>query len=122
MISATAQDGDRARFRQVARIAKRLDREGADYCRAEAAMLRAAIAHAEGDDARALPLLAFAEETFGKVDLRLNEIAVRRARGLLLGGDLGAELVRTADAFHTEQGVRRPDRVAEIFAPGFKER
>ncbi len=119
LVAATQQDGDRARLPRIAAIAKRLDREGVDYCRAEALTLRAAIRHAEGDDAGAIALLAGAEALFGQADLAPNQQATRRARGVLLGGDEGAALVRTADEFNTGQGVRRPDRVAAVFVPGF---
>jgi hypothetical protein len=119
MIAATRQDGDHARLAQVERIARRLDREGVDYCQAEAIVLRAAIRHIQGDDAGAIPLLAEAEAIFGQADLAPNHHATRRARGLLLGGDEGAALIRAADEFNTGQGVRRPDRVANVFVPGY---
>jgi hypothetical protein len=122
MLSAIAQDGDVSRLRRVEKIARQLDREGAPYCAAEAIMLRAGIAHHTGDSARAIALLQAAEDAYRGVDLVLNERAVRRARGVLVGGDEGAALIKAADAPLAEQGVRRPDRVGEVFAPGFTRR
>jgi hypothetical protein len=49
----------------------------------------------------------------------LLEAAVARRRlGELLGGDQGRELVRDADDWLAEQGVRDPVRTAAMHAPG----
>ncbi|MCA9675946.1 MAG: AAA family ATPase [Myxococcales bacterium] len=119
MVAASHQDGDRRRLRKILKIARRIDREGVDYCRAEAAMLRAAVAHLEGDRARTLALLATGIELAERANLVLNQVAMRRARGLLIGGDEGAALIAEADAFIRSQGLRRPEGVTAVFAPGF---
>jgi eukaryotic-like serine/threonine-protein kinase len=119
LIAATAQDGDKSRLAEAAAIAKRLDRERVGYCVSESAMLRAAIAHMRGNDDEALRLLGEAEHLALRADLVLNHHAIRRARGLVLGGDEGAALVRTADDWFRSCGLRRPEGVAAVFAPGF---
>jgi hypothetical protein len=45
--------------------------------------------------------------------------SVDRRLGLLLGGDEGRSLVDRADALFTARSVRRPDRVADLYVPGF---
>ena len=40
--------------------------------------------------------------------------------GQLLGGTDGRVLIDRAEAWLTSQSVRRPDRVADLFAPGFR--
>ena len=119
MILASHQDGDRRRLRAIAAIARRIDREGVLYCQSEAAMLRAAVAHLQGDRAAAIALLARADELSARSGLGLSNLAVRRARGVLLGGAEGAALIAEADAICVGQGLRRPEGVAAVFAPGF---
>lgn len=119
LIAATVQDGDKSRLGAAAAIAKRLDRERVGYCVSEAAMLRAAIAHLRGNAEEALRLLEEAEKLSLGADLVLNYHAIRRARGLVLGGDEGSALVRGADEQFVACGLRRPAGVAAVFAPGF---
>ena len=42
-----------------------------------------------------------------------------RQLGRLIGGDEGKNLVEGADAWMRAQEIRRPDRMAEVYAPGF---
>lgn len=119
LIAATAQDGDTSRLTEAAAIAKRLTRERVGYCDSEAAVLRAGIAHMRGNADEALRLLQEAERLSKAADLVLNHHAIRRARGLVLGGDQGAALVREADNWFFSCGLRRPAGVAAVFAPGF---
>jgi serine/threonine protein kinase/tetratricopeptide (TPR) repeat protein len=51
--------------------------------------------------------------------MHLWSTPARRSLGLLLGGDEGAELVRSADARLAAQGVKHPERMCTAFAPGF---
>jgi hypothetical protein len=119
MVAATCQDGDRRRLRGIHSIVRRLERERVAYCTSEASMLRAAAAHLAGDTTTAIALLERADVESHEANLVLNNTAVRRARGLLLGGSEGAALVDAADAYCRDQGLLRPDRVAAVFAPGF---
>jgi len=114
--------GDRSVLGVVRKTARRLARERVDYCVAESLMLRAGLAFHAGAVDRAVDLLEEAEALAEEADLVLSSISMKRVRGQLVGGDTGNQLVREADRFLREQGVRRPDRVAEIFASGFRER
>jgi hypothetical protein len=49
-----------------------------------------------------------------------HSAAARRRLGEMLGGDEGAALIRDADHRLTGQGVRRPDRLTRMLAPGFQ--
>jgi serine/threonine protein kinase len=119
LVTAVVQDGDTSRLHEAEAIAKRLERERVGYCDSEATMLRAAVAHLRGNDTEALRLLGTAEQLSRQADLVLNHFAIRRARGVVLGGDEGAALVREADESLRARGLRRPDRVAAVFAPAF---
>ncbi len=68
---------------------------------------------------RAIHSLRAAEQGFRAVDMGLYGAAARRRCGQLLGGDAGAQLIASADLAMSEQGVRRPERMAGVLAPGF---
>ena len=121
-LSAYASGGERGVLRLVQKTIRLLSRERVDYCMAEARMLRAGLAFHAGHLDHAVELLEEAEDLAEESELILNSVAIKRARGLLIGGDEGEMLVRSADTFLLEQGLSRPDRIAEIFAPGFTKR
>jgi hypothetical protein len=82
-------------------------------------LIRAAVAHLEGDRATALCDLERAEDQFTRSGLVLHGAAAAHQRGRLAGGPTGAELgARAHDAFRA-RGVRDPARFAEVYAPGF---
>ena len=119
LVTATQQDGDRSRLPKVLAIARRLGREGVMYCTSEATMLRAAVAHLSGDTTTAVTLLERADTESRTANLMLNNVALRRVRGLLIGGSEGAALVAESDGYCRREGIQRPERVTAVFAPGF---
>ncbi|HSN29414.1 MAG TPA: AAA family ATPase, partial [Kofleriaceae bacterium] len=119
MITAVCQDGDKSRLRHVLGYARRLERERVGYCTAEATMLRAAVAHLSGDTTTAVTLLERADVESKQANLVLNNVAVRRARGVLIGGSEGAALIEESDAYCRGEGIQCPERVTAVFAPGF---
>jgi len=121
-LSAYAAGADRRVLRLVRKAAKVLARERVDYCVAESLMLKAGLAFHAGNVDRAIELLEEAELLAQEADLVLSGVAMKRARGVLLGGEEGDATVQQADRYLREQGVRRPDRVAEIFGAGFVKR
>jgi hypothetical protein len=68
---------------------------------------------------RAITLLREAAREGDDLSMRLWSTAARRSLGRLLGGDEGAELVRAADAWMTAQGVKKPEKMCAMLAPGF---
>jgi serine/threonine protein kinase/tetratricopeptide (TPR) repeat protein len=96
-----------------------LEREAGEYPQACALLVRAGVAHARGDDERALEALAAAEALFVTADMSGFAAAARRRRGMLLGGEQGRALVAAADTVMSKQGIRNPERMAATFAPGF---
>jgi serine/threonine protein kinase/tetratricopeptide (TPR) repeat protein len=68
---------------------------------------------------RAVQGLRAAEQGFRAVDMALYAAAARRRCGQFLGGSAGAELVGAADMAMNELGVRRPERMVRVLAPGF---
>jgi hypothetical protein len=83
-----------------------------------ALLLRASVAAARGAPETAVSLLESAEAGFGAADMTLHATAARRRRGEVVGGDAGATIVASADAWMAGQGIRRPDRMTAMLAPG----
>jgi tetratricopeptide (TPR) repeat protein len=100
------------------RDARRIEGEGTPWAAGLAVLLRAGAASARGQKPRALGLLATAEEKFTAADMALHATLARRRRGQLLPGVEGRALVEEADRWMSEQGVRNPDRMAAMLAPG----
>ncbi|MBI4421705.1 MAG: AAA family ATPase [Gemmatimonadetes bacterium] len=101
--------------RQIA--AQELPSRGAN--RAKARLLRAGIEAARGRPAVALQHLSAAVPEFERQGMALWCAVAQRRRGELLGGDEGRVLVAQADTWMTGQGIKKPERVMAVFAPGF---
>jgi hypothetical protein len=63
-------------------------------------------------------LLTRAQLGFEAADMALYSAAARRCRGLLVGGGEGAALVAEADAWMRNEGIRNPERMTAMLAPG----
>lgn len=115
---AAGVDVERARA-TAARDARTLRGEAAPWAMPNACQTDAALAALAGrrDDARAH--LERAETGFEGVGMPVHAAAMRRRRGELLGGTVGAALVETADAAIREKGAVRPEAIVDMLAPGF---
>ena len=114
-----AQDGDASRLPGVERAAAAITRERMPWSDPLANLLRAGIAAVRKDVTAAAAELASAETGFAAADMRFHAQVAKRQRGLIVGGDEGRLLVTAADEWFTEQGVRRPASMSQLFAPGF---
>ena len=85
--------------------------------RALGRVLRASIASARGEYAAAEPLWKEAIDALDASAMELIAAAARRARGLALGGEAGAELVRDAETWLRDRGALRPDHFARSLVP-----
>ena len=117
--AAVATAGERGPLLARARAdARRLEREGLGYADGMAALLRAGIACETDGAAAAIQPLRSAEAAFVAASMPLYAAAARRVEGLLVGGDGGAALVRSADAAFAAEHVRNPPRMVAMWAPG----
>jgi hypothetical protein len=115
---AAAAVADPAPLLRAARCdAARLERERVPWAKAYAVLIRAGLAAARGDRPSAEMLLTDAAGRFDAADMALDAVATRRRLGDLIDGDRGAALRNQADDWMTSQGIRRPDRIAAVFAP-----
>jgi len=106
-------------LRAVRRDIRVLAGEPMAWCAAAVDMLRAGIAAVAGDPDAAIAALRRAAPGFDHAEMATHAAAARRRLGALVGGDEGAALIADADAWLTGQGVRSPDAVTAMLAPGF---
>ncbi|MEM9490677.1 MAG: hypothetical protein AAGC55_16135 [Myxococcota bacterium] len=110
-----------ALLRVAARDARNLERLDIPWSRPWAAVVRAGVARARGDDDGALRDLRAAERDFEQCDMFLSRAGVLRRIGELLGGDEGQALIAEADALYLAQGVVCPERYASMLVPPLPE-
>jgi hypothetical protein len=113
------ETSERERLLQAAlRDAHRIAREKTDWGNPLASLIEAAVALSRAHREEAATHLSSAESGFERTDMALYRFAARRARGLLLGGEVGRELVGSADEWMAAQKIRNPDRMTFMLAPG----
>jgi eukaryotic-like serine/threonine-protein kinase len=119
-IAAAAVDPARsaARLAAARRIARHLGREHASHGPPLAALLAAGIASVAGDREKAARSLRTAIELGRRTEMSLQAEAARYQLGLLLGGDEGRALVKSASSALAAQGVRAPLRFVSMIVPG----
>jgi len=98
--------------------ARILERTKLPHVPGMAAAIRAGVARAAGDAARARAELERAVDAFSAAGMDLHAACARRKLGETLGGASGAALVARADAWLAQEGVVRPDALAEVVVPG----
>jgi len=115
-----AHDGPQPELmRLIAKQARALQREGADYCRAEGLYLRAAGHKLRGNTERAAELLLESAHLALAAETVLNGHAALRAAGRLIGDDEGAAHMAKAEEYFRLQGLQNLDAIENMFAPGF---
>jgi eukaryotic-like serine/threonine-protein kinase len=102
------------------RGARYLDRTGARWGEASAALLHAGVAATRRDEDRAVAQLRRAIVLSQETDMALYTAVARWRLGARLGGDEGRALVEAGRGWLVEQGVRKPEAFATMLAPGFE--
>jgi eukaryotic-like serine/threonine-protein kinase len=118
--SVAAAEGPQraARLAEARRIARGLDREGLEWSRSYAMLLRAGVAQVEGDSQTAIAELRRFIDVGGRLGVRLMVASARYRLAGLVGGDEGSALLQSAQLAANEQDVRRLDRFANLYLPG----
>jgi hypothetical protein len=98
----------------------RLERERPEYAKPLAQIVRAALEARAGRDNAAIALLDHAVTALDALDLRLVAAAARYQLGRLRGNAEGREQVTMAEQWMSAQGIHHPERIAHIFAAGFR--
>jgi hypothetical protein len=108
----------RARLAEARRLARELERERMTWIAPLAAILRAAVANAEGHRSAARASLEEAAEIAQTANMALFAAAARYQLGLAIGGQEGAKLVEGADVAMRSEDIRAPARFATMLVPG----
>ena len=108
----------RARRRAIERDIRALAGEAMPWSDPLAELLRAGLAAVDGERERAAAAAEAALVGLRAADMALHAAAAARQLGVLRGGDEGEAARGRADAWMRAQGVRRPDRLAALLAPG----
>jgi hypothetical protein len=106
--------------------ARRIERERIESATPLATLLRAGVARVRASAAPehrrkrdvATALLRQAAAEFDVAEMVLHATVCRRALGEIIGGEEGRRLVKAADAWFSEQTVRRPTGFVSMVAPG----
>lgn len=109
---AAEQDAEARRWNRV------LDREACGYGRALALKNRGVLLVREGKPAEGAGRLFEAEMALAGAELHLHAHCVRRARGVLVGGRVGQDLLSQADDWMRSRGVIDPERMTWTLVPG----
>jgi eukaryotic-like serine/threonine-protein kinase len=100
------------------RDARNLERWNTSWGPFAAHLVRAGVAAHRGDRAQALERLTIAEAAFAREGMALHRTVSRWRRGSLLSGDAGRALVQESREWMLAQGVKNPDRLNRVYAPG----
>jgi serine/threonine protein kinase/tetratricopeptide (TPR) repeat protein len=108
----------RARIAEAQHLARRIGSEDMAWTLPLADMVRAGVASFNETPNDASRLLTAALRGAEAADMTIHAAAIRRQLGVLIGGDEGRALTAQADHAMTSQGVRVPERLAAMLAPG----
>jgi hypothetical protein len=119
-VAAAALDSGERRLllSSAERDARRIEREGAVWGNGLSFAVRAGVAWKRQKREEAHSFLIAAENAFETAEMGLHAAVARRRRGELLGGEPGELLLRAADRWLADQGVRNPERYAAMILPG----
>jgi hypothetical protein len=117
-VTEAATDGREKLLQFALRDARRIAHEKTDWSAPLADLIRAGVASIREAKEEAARELTSAESGFERVEMALYRSAVQRARGLLLGGEEGRELVASAEEWMTRQKIQNPGCMTSLLAPG----
>ncbi|HVS30084.1 MAG TPA: protein kinase [Thermoanaerobaculia bacterium] len=104
-------------LKEVERAARRLEREGAEWACAVAALLMTGIAVRRGNIEEAVRELEELERAFSRLSMALHAAVVQRRRGALIGGSEGASLFASSDEWMRGQKIADPEKFSYVIAP-----
>ncbi len=107
------------RQREVARLAKALEREGRADASGWSLVFRAAMAASAGEAGRSLELLTAAQQKFDSAAMSVAAAVAGYHAGQQCGGRLGDQFIRQAEELFANVGVAAPARFVNMLAPGF---
>jgi len=119
LASASSSNERDSRHKVAARMAQRIVNEKVEWATPFVSLVRAALAHQQGDTSLVAGLLSEAVDGFDRADTDLYAAATRRRLGEALGGDRGRQLIAEADAWMRNQKIKNTAAITRMLAPGF---
>jgi eukaryotic-like serine/threonine-protein kinase len=117
-LAAARHGRDRASLLRLAeRDAQELERDGRAWPLACALSIQAGIAAIQRRPDKAAELYAQAATRFGANGMELHAAAARRLLGGTMGGAGGRTLVKAADMWMAQQGIKSPERMTAMLFP-----
>jgi len=117
---AAPVNGNQEELLHAADVAARsIERERMAWGDPHARLIRATVVARRGDAERAVTELRAALEGFEAAGMALLAAVCRRRLGELLGGEEGQGLVDAANEWMVAQRIVSPERMADLYAPGF---
>lgn len=120
LATAVTSNEKKHRLRVADNMAQRIANEKIAWALPFASLVRAGIAHQEGESSKAINLLSEAVENFDLADIDLYAAAARRRLGETVGGERGGHLIAEADAWMRKQEIKNPGAMTRMLAPGFE--
>ena len=121
---SAAQEANSSDRRDLLRLAEReelaIRKQRAPWGNAVVELIRAGRQSLLGQQEDAVASLQVAETASVRTAMRLHDAFARRARGLLISGDGGRELVDAAERELNAEGIVSPSRLAGVFIPGIQ--
>ena len=121
LATAVESGGPAEAIEHARRSARVRSRMKPHFARGGGHYLRAALAHREGEEVRAVSELEKAVREFDADRMGLHANCARYRLGELIGGDSGRELVQGFQSWAAEQGIKNAKRMVAVNAPGFNE-
>jgi serine/threonine protein kinase/tetratricopeptide (TPR) repeat protein len=113
--------GDESAFKLALKMAKRIERENMPWSNPFAALLRATVAHRRGNRDLAAELLHVADAGFGLTNMELFQMSARMRLAQVVANDEARQTILDVENWMHERGIRQPQRIVAVIAPGFGE-
>ncbi|MBA2527601.1 MAG: protein kinase [Pyrinomonadaceae bacterium] len=119
LATAAGSNDKKNRLRVADNMAQRIAKEKIAWALPFASLVRAGIAHQEGESSKVINLLSEAVENFDLADIDLYAAATRRRLGEIIGNERGRQLVAEANTWMSKQEIKNPAAMTRMLAPGF---
>jgi hypothetical protein len=119
LATADGGEGGGTTVAEAARLARQLAREDVPYAQTYALLVKAGVARHRRDEAACVAALERAAALADTHDYPHCASAARWRLGEIVGEARGEALIGQAREWMSEQSIRRPERMARVWAPGF---
>jgi hypothetical protein len=119
LATAGGSNDRKNRLKVADNMAQRIAKEKIAWALPYASLVRAGVAHQQGDSPKTVDFLSDAVENFDLADIDLYAAATRRRLGEIVGNERGRQLIAEADSWMGKQEIKNPVAMTRMLAPGF---